>query len=371
MSGRFTVFYRLTGNEPEALAKARDICIEQTVEFPPAYIQDERIRDHIIGKLISLQTDGAGTWLAEISYAEECAGEELTQFLNVLFGNSSIKPGIRIERITLSKRLAEVFRGPRFGVAGIRGLLAVHERPLLCSAIKPMGMSAVALAELAAQFAAGGIDIIKDDHGLANQRFCPFRERVARVAEAVSEAARRNGGRTLYAPNITADGDETLARAHFAKRAGAGALVISPALCGFGAMWQIAMDDSIALPVLWHPAFAGAFTVHADSGISHGVLYGQLARIGGADAAIFPNFGGRFSFSRDDCAAIIDACSQDMLGLRPIFPAPGGGMTLDSIPQIARFYGRDVILLMGGGLFAAGPDLVENCRTFRRLALAQ
>ena len=53
--------------------------------------------------------------------------------------------------------------------------------------------------------------------------------------------------------------------------------------------------------------------------------------------------------------------------LRPIFPCPGGGMSLKRVPELLRFYGREVILLIGGGLLKHGPDVVENCRTFRKL----
>jgi ribulose-bisphosphate carboxylase large chain len=56
-----------------------------------------------------------------------------------------------------------------------------------------------------------------------------------------------------------------------------------------------------------------------------------------------------------------------MGGIRPIFPAPGGGMSLDRVPGMLETYGRDLILLIGGGLFKQGPDLVENCRYFRKI----
>jgi ribulose-bisphosphate carboxylase large chain len=42
-------------------------------------------------------------------------------------------------------------------------------------------------------------------------------------------------------------------------------------------------------------------------------------------------------------------------------------MSLDRVPEMLDAYGRDVILLIGGGLMAPGPDLVENCRRFRAL----
>ena len=57
-----------------------------------------------------------------------------------------------------------------------------------------MGLSATDLAELAYRFALGGIDLIKDDHGLTNQPFCPFEERVRRCAEAVARRTARPAG---------------------------------------------------------------------------------------------------------------------------------------------------------------------------------
>jgi ribulose-bisphosphate carboxylase large chain len=72
--------------------------------------------------------------------------------------------------VVLSPTLLGQFLGPRFGAAGLREVLGVPRGPLLCTALKPMGSTVAALAEMAYAFAKGGIDIIKDDHGLANQR---------------------------------------------------------------------------------------------------------------------------------------------------------------------------------------------------------
>ena len=142
--------------------------------------------------------------------------------------------------------------------------------------------------------------------------------------------------------------------------------MVAPGLIGFDLMRELAEDNSIALPVLTHPALQGSF-VTGRGGMSHGVIFGQLARLAGADATIFPNFGGRFSFSRDECKEIADATSAPMGHLKTIFPAPGGGMRLDNVPEMFETYGRDLIFLIGGGLFQHGPDLVENCRYFRSM----
>lgn len=363
---RFSVTYRIHGNEQEAHAKAEDICIEQTVEFPADEVPDGIIRDHVFGRIEQFERFDQASYKAIISYAVEIAAGELTQLLNVIFGNSSIKPGIRVEHLDLPESLLNNFKGPRFGRDGLRKLLHVPDRPLLCTAIKPMGLSSTELADLAYQFALGGMDMIKDDHGLTNQSCSPFEERVKRCADAVRNANSKTGGRTFYIANITAPSSEVMHRARIAKNAGAGGLMIAPGLTGMDQMRELADDESIALPVFTHPALQGSFVTGA-GGMSHGVIFGQLARLAGADATIFPNFGGRFSFSREECADIVTRTVEPMGCLKSIFPAPGGGMSLARVPEMVETYAHDLIFLIGGGLFKHGPDLVENCRHFRNM----
>jgi ribulose-bisphosphate carboxylase large chain len=366
-SQRFSVLYRLSGNEEEAHAKARDICLEQTVEFPDALIPEGIIRDHILGRVERFEAGSDGGYTAKISYPVEIVGRELTQLLNVVFGNISIKSGIRMEGLELPDQVLRCFKGPRFGRRGLREYLRVPNRPLLCTALKPLGLSAQGLADLAYRFALGGIDIIKDDHGLADQDFADFHARVRLCAAAVERANRESGRRCIYVPNVTGPVDTIRPRARFAKEHGAGGLLIAPGLVGLDTMRCLAEDDALALPILSHPAFQGTYVVSREHGISHRVLFGQLPRLAGADATIYPNFGGRFSFTRAECQSIVRGTEMAMGPLKAIFPCPGGGMNLDRVPEMLDVYGREVVLLIGGGLMTRGTDLVENCRRFRRL----
>ncbi len=363
---RFSVTYRIYGSEKDARAKAEDICIEQTIEFPADCVGPGAIRDHVFGRIESLERRDGSSFHAVISYAVEIAAGELTQLLNVIFGNTSIKPGVRVEHIDLTPAVLKVYRGPRFGRQGLRDLLRVPARPLLCTAIKPMGHSCDELADMTYRFALGGMDMIKDDHGLTDQCCSPFQERVRKCGEAVRKANRETGGSTIYIANVTAPHNEVMERAAIAKKAGAGGLMVAPGLVGFDLMRQLAEDDSIGLPIMTHPALQGSF-VTGQGGMSHGVVFGQLARLAGADATIFPNFGGRFSFSREECRDIVQGTMEPMGHLKTIFPAPGGGMSLDRVPEMMETYGRDLIFLIGGGLFKHGPDLVESCRYFRKM----
>lgn len=363
---RFSAVYRLTGTEKETREKASDICIEQTVEFPADLLPPGDIPGQIVGRVENFRSLGSGCFEAEISYAIEVADDGLPQLLNVVFGNISIKPGIRLERLHLSESLLKTYRGPRFGRSGLRRLLNIDKRPLLCSALKPMGLSASQLARLGTDFARGGVDVIKDDHGLVDQAFCRFEERVEKCAAAINEAARAEGTTCLYCPNVTAPSDQIRHRISFAKQAGAGGLLISPGLIGLDVMQEIARDDEVGLPIMCHPALLGSYVVHPNHGISHFALFGQILRLAGADACIFPNYGGRFSFSEQDCRLLVEGTEVSMGHIKPSFPTPAGGMHLGRIDEMLRFYGDDMILLIGGDLHRHG-NLVDACRRFRAL----
>ena len=66
-----------------------------------------------------------------------------------------------------------------------------------------MGLEPAQLAALCGTFARAGIDLIKDDHGLADHPFCPFEARVEACLAAIEAAARETGRRALYVPNLT------------------------------------------------------------------------------------------------------------------------------------------------------------------------
>ncbi|MGE5343676.1 MAG: RuBisCO large subunit C-terminal-like domain-containing protein [Candidatus Omnitrophota bacterium] len=361
---RFSVVYSLQGTREDAYAQAQDICVEQTIEFPADLVLQGDIRNHILGRIESFTSIGSNRWEATISFAVEIVGDELTQLLNVLFGNFSLKPGVRLERFDLPDRMLTNFNGPRFGIRGLRERIGVFSRPLFCTALKPMGLPVKDLAELAYQFALGGVDMIKDDHGLADQPFHPFNERVEHCAQAVQEANAKTGGNCLYIPNLSAPVDRIREKILFAKDKGVGGVMLAPGLVGLDMMRHIAEDNSLGLPVVGHPAFFGSFVTSPENGVSHHAIFGQLPRLCGADAVVYPNYGGRFSFSRDDCRRIVEGLTAPMGNLEPVFSMPGGGMSIERIPDMLDVYGKDVIFLIGGALHKMGPDLVDNCKRY-------
>lgn len=157
-------------------------------------IEGTWIAERILGHVEDIRKAQPGVYYAVISYLPEAVESDFTEFLNMLFGNVSLLPGIRLMSIELPEAMESTFNGPKFGQTGLRELCGVPRGPILMSAVKPLGRSAEELARMAGELALGGCPIIKDDHSLFDQRWAPFADRVRAMADAVHDANAQTGG---------------------------------------------------------------------------------------------------------------------------------------------------------------------------------
>ena len=362
---RFTVTYRITVRDGRDINDyAQDIAIEQTVEVPLDCIPEEHFREGIIGEIESIEAidDGASLYSVVISYRCDITGFTIPQLLNVLFGNISLKNNIKLVDISLPESLQEAFPGPSKGIDGIRKILGVYGRPLACTALKPMGLSSDKLAAMAEAYACGGIDLIKDDHGIADQHFSHFRERVALCHSAVEKANAKNDRKTLYFPMVSGRFDEIEGQVRYAVSHGVRGILIAPMLVGLDTVRYLSQEYDLI--VMTHPSMTGAHFHDPCHGMTPALLLGTLFRLIGADISIFPNDGGRFHFTKQECADLTDALRRPAGKWNSAFPCPAGGMHLDRIGEMAEFYGMDTVMLIGGSIMQHNADLTQGTKLF-------
>lgn len=346
---RFRVRYSLRDDASDpAAAKAERLAREQTVEIPPGVAAPE-VEALAIGRVEEVEPAAGDRATATISYPLEAAGGELPQLLNVLLGNASLYDSVRVEAVEWTPDLVAPLPGPAFGVAGLRRLCGAFDRPLTATALKPMGLGVGELARLAAAAARGGVDLVKDDHGLADQLWAPFRERVRAVQGWIERANRATGGSTLYVPNLTGPLERLDERLELLAECGVRAAMVAPAILGLDAVRGLAARSGLALVA--HPALGGALA-GATSGFAPELLFGDLFRLVGADAVIFPNAGGRFPFGLEDCRRIEASLAAPLAGRRPAFLMLGGGIDVERLRRFVPEYGVDTIWLVGGSLYA-------------------
>ncbi|HUP97377.1 MAG TPA: RuBisCO large subunit C-terminal-like domain-containing protein [Usitatibacter sp.] len=352
---RIQATYRITAGESESRARAEALAVEQSIEMPIAAVDDPRVLAEVLARVEAIRPH-AGEFEVVLGIAPATTGNEAAQLANMLFGNCSLQPEVELVDVEFPDGYEKAFPGPRFGIAGIRKLAGVEGRPLTCSALKPQGAPLEHLVALARTFALAGIDVVKDDHGIANQAYGPFAQRVPAVQRAILQANRETGGRTLYAPTFSGGPRALAEQARIAKEHDVRMALVAPMLVGLPAFVELQVD--LDIPLLAHPAFAGA------GRIAPPVLLGKLFRLLGADATIFPNHGGRFSYSKATCLAVADAARRPWHGLRAMLPVPAGGMSVERVPEMIAGYGVDTMLLIGGALLGARERLPEKAREF-------
>lgn len=153
-----------------------------------------------------------------------------------VFGLKALK-SLRLEDVDFPERIVSSFKGPRFGVEGVRKILNVHDRPLLGTIIKPkLGLKIIDHAQVAYEAWVGGCDIVKDDENLSNQAFNPFEDRIVKTLEKRDKAQGETGEKKVYMANITAETKEMLRRAQFIVDHGGEYVMVDILTCGFAAL---------------------------------------------------------------------------------------------------------------------------------------
>ncbi len=358
-SERFTVTYRVRASASDIEARAQGIAVEQSVEMPLAAIDDETVLSDIVGSVDGIDEQGGGLFEVRVGLATATIGQDAGQLLNMLFGNTSLHDDVVLWDVAVPERLAETFGGPRHGIAALRHRLKLHGRALTGSALKPQGLAPERLGLLAEHLARGGLDFIKDDHGLANQSYSRFAERVSACAAGVARGVRATGHPTRYVPSVTGDLDQMRAQAALAREEGLDCLMAAPMISGFPAV-QALVRAFPEMAFFAHPSLGGAARIAPE------LLIGGLFRLIGADAVIFPTYGGRFGYSKDTCRRLAANARRSGDGMKPALPVAAGGIGLERIREILDFYGEDTMLLIGGSLLLAREHIIEETERFSR-----
>lgn len=350
MTGRIQVLYRVRSDAASIAARADAIAVEQSVEMPVSAIDNAYVLEETLGQVVDIADRGDGSFDVGISLAGSTTGLEAGQLLNMLFGNTSIQDDVTLIDADFPDDVVSAFTGPNQGLEGLRARVRV-QGALTCTALKPQGSTPEMLAEIAGQVAKGGIDYIKDDHGLADQAYSPFSERVPRIAEAVEKS--RGDARTRYLPSLNGNLDSLRRQISLCRKCGLDTVLIAPLIAGV-AQFTTLVRENPDIAFMAHPTMAGA------SRIMPSFLLGKLFRMFGADATIFPNYGGRFSYAPEECKKLSAHALKPWNGIKSCTPVPAGGMTLARVPELLQFYGKDVMLLIGGSLLATGERIAEE-----------
>ena len=281
-----------------------------------------------------------------------------------VFGLKALKY-LRLLNIQMPRELIESFEGPQYGIGGIRKLLNIPVRPLVGTIIKPkLGLDTNDHAQVAYEAWSGGCDIVKDDENLSSQKFNPFEERIAKTLERRDRAEEQTGERKVYMANITAETDTMLKRAQTVIDQGGEYVMIDILTCGWSAL-QTLRNQNYKLVIHAHRAGHAAFTKNQLHGIAMRPV-ATVARIIGVDQLHVGTVVGKMSETKAEVEENIDACKDELCGLKQVLPVASGGLHPRLVPSLLQTFGNDVVIQAGGGIHGHPEGTIAGAKAMRQ-----
>ncbi len=294
-----------------------------------------------------------------------------------IFGMKAIR-NLRLLDIHLPERYVRSFKGPKFGIPGVRSKLHIRKRPLLGTIVKPkLGLNEKEHAKSAYEAWIGGIDLVKDDENLTHMSFNHFEKRVVETLKMRDRAEDKTGEGKFYLPNVTGETHEMLRRANFVRKHGGEYVMVDIITVGWGGLQTLRnYNDHFSLILHAHRAGHGAFTRSPKHGISM-VVIGKLARLIGVDQIHVgtAKVGKMGDFETPEVEEEVESkfisegshvLEQFWYDIKPVFAVASGGLHPGSIPKLIEKMGTNIIIQAGGGVHGHPKGTRAGARAMRQ-----
>ncbi len=292
-----------------------------------------------------------------------------------IYGMKSAK-GLRWEDVNIPKKMLKSFKGPRFGIKGVRKLLRIKKRPLVGTIVKPkVGLTEKEHARVAYESWLGGCDIVKDDENLTSQNFNKFKKRFLLTTKLRLKAEKQTGEKKAYLINCTAETKEMLRRIKFVEDNGGNYIMLDIITLGWAAL-QTARDFT-KLPIHAHRAGHAMFDRDPEHGMTMEVI-AQLARMVGVDTLHIGTAYGKMTGGKEEVLHIEqemesqftkrtkENLSQKWYNVKPVFGVASGGVYPRIVDKIIKFMGNDVVIQAGGGVHGHPQGTIAGAKAMRQ-----
>lgn len=254
--------------------------------------------------------------------------------------------------IEFPQKFLDIFKGPKFGIEGIREFTKAYHKPILGSIIKPkVGLSKEKLLDIVKELIDGGGDFIKEDEIMANPAVCPLEERVEYIMKYVNKCAKK----VVYAVCINSDYPYFLKRAERVYELGGNCVHLN-IWAGLSA-YKVLRDLNLPIMLFFQKSGDKIFTNEKhDFNISWNLIC-KLARFIGVDFIQAGMWGGYSHSEEFALLEIINILTGKNSSFLPVLPSLSCGMHPGLVNAIVNKFGTDVMLNVGGAIHGhpSGP----------------
>ena len=296
----------------------------------------------------------------------------LPQLLSVVEGNyngmTTAAYGVRSEDLDVPDDYADSYMGPQIGNEGIKAILGDHIT--VGTIVKPKtGLSVADWAKTAYRSFLSGLDVVKDDENLTDQKYCQFEPRVKKVLKGVKKIERETGRKLVHVPNITAgDIDILIKRAELIKELGGNCLMIDILASGFSAV-QTIRNKFPNMILHGHRAGHGDRTIYPEIIVNgklielrHGIsmrVIALFARLAGIDQLHIGAPKGKMEKGKKEPLENQEPLFRPLGSLKTVRPICSGGLKSPVMWDVSREmnpkndgFNQNLIYQAGGGTHA-------------------
>ena len=280
-----------------------------------------------------------------------------------IFGMKALR-NLRLIDATLPQAYIKNFKGPHFGMDGIRKMTGISGRPLTGAVPKPkIGFTAQEHAEVGFETWMGGFDFVKDDENLTSTSFNRFEDRVKAMTKLRDKAEKETGEKKSAFLNITADVGTMKKRADLLSEYGWNYAMIDVVVAGTASV--MTMRDycsDLGLAIHAHRAMHATFDRNKRHGITMYFL-AKIMRLIGVSQIHTGTAVGKLTGTRTESMLLADllrkkmidaadnlCLAQDWGKIKTAFPVSSGGLHPGLVPDVLDIYGKDLVLLVSGGI---------------------
>lgn len=265
----------------------------------------------------------------------------ITQLLVMLMGGQldiDIVKKCRIIKIIFPKNITKAFKGPKYGIKGVRDFVGSYDKPLLGGIVKPKtGITPEILLEMVKQLVEGGVDFIKEDEIMSNPAVCPIEKRVPLVMDYLKDK------NVIYAVCINADAPYLLERVKQVYELGGNAVHVN-FWAGLGC-YKAIRDMDLPLFLFFQKSGDKILTdVKHRYSISWNVIC-QLAGMSGVDFIHAGMWGGYLDTDENNLIKTLN-----VLNRYGVVPSLSCGMHAGLIAAINKRFGVDYMANVGGAI---------------------
>lgn len=293
----------------------------------------------------------------------------IAQLLSVIagdnFGSKKID-SIRITDITFPEAVYSQFKGPTFGIEGIRNLYQVQKAPLLQMILKPrFGLIAEDYADIAYRAAIAGIDGVRDDQMLISTQYCSFFDKVEAISKAVERAKDKTGRNIAYYPNITVSHKHIPRIIDFLREKKINTVTVNAIYEGLGV---IELLREIAPDFILQAHRSGYMLLSNNRcySLSYAVL-AQLLNLAGADEIHVGSVFGRFDVKKQETLKSLSHILHPPNNVKRSFPIVAGGVTPAIIEATMTEIGKNIVFMVGSGIIGHPQGIQSGVKALKEM----